>query len=66
MYGIGNMIPLHATLSIGQSLAPDYFSPGYSVMHGKKVSSLWAIAFWQNAAIRYEREDIGAPWIRIT
>lgn len=52
--------PLHTTLS---TLPPDYFSPGTSIMHGKIVCSLWAIAYWRGQSYRFERTELGAPWV---
>lgn len=53
------MTPLHA---ISITLPPDYFSPGTTMMHGKLVGSLWAIAYWEGQSYRFEREKLGAIW----
>ncbi len=52
--------PLHAA-PIGARLAPDYFSPGTSLrLDGSVYCSLWAEAYWQGQAYRYERAALGA------
>lgn len=56
-------VPAHAA-PVGNELAPDYFSPGTSQMHGKLVCSLWAIAYHAGNEYRYERERHGTPWRR--
>ena len=58
------MIPAHVA-PIGTELSPDYFSPGTSVMHGKEVGSLWAIAYFNGLTFRYGRQKLGAAWIRV-
>ncbi len=58
--------PIHATISIGQSVDPTYFSPGYTVMHGRAIGSPWVIAYWASKAIRFERAAIGQPWVRVS
>lgn len=53
--------PLHVT---SLTLPPDYFSPGVSIMHGKPCFSKWAIAYWHGREFRFERTDLGQPWVR--
>ncbi len=60
------MTPLHATLPVGDSLSPDYFSPGTYVMNDQIVGSPWAIAYWAGQSFRYERAQLGAPWVRVS
>lgn len=55
--------PAHAA-PIGTQLPHDYFCPGTSIMHGKLCFSAWAVAFWQGQEFRYERTNVGQPWIR--
>lgn len=57
------MTPLHATLSIGESLPADYFSPGTTLIRGAQVGSPWVIAYWQGQSYRFERAALGAPWV---
>lgn len=59
------MTPLHAILSPGRSLPADYFAPGTSMMNGKIICSLWAIAFWRGESFRYERIALGENWVRV-
>ena len=70
-------MPLHASTLIGQALPPIYFNPGHLPTHVKvkggviiKVRDhpdccLWAIAYYQGHAYRYERAAYGEPWVRI-
>ncbi len=60
------MTPLHAILPVGDSLSPDYFSPGTYTVGGLTLGSPWAVAFYQGRQYRYERAVLGAPWIRVS
>lgn len=55
-------MPPHATLTIGQSLPPDYFSPGSYSFKGVEIGSPWAIAYWRDWQYWFEREGLGKPW----
>ena len=57
------MIPKHVG-EIGNILEANYFSPGIAIIHGKPWGSLWAIAYWDGKEYRYERSDLGQPWVR--
>lgn len=59
-------VPLHSTLSIGQTLAPDYFSPGTVVIRGAQVGSPWVIAYYAGSSYRFEREGLGHPWTLVS
>lgn len=58
-------IPPHAG-DIGTRLDPYYFSPGTIKVLGERVGSLWAIGYWQGKEYRYEREKLGAEWVRVS
>ena len=60
------MIPLHAIAAIGGALSPDYFSPGTYEVGGQITGSPWAIAYWHGVQYRYERNKLGAPWVRVS
>ena len=55
----------HRTCGIGESLPVEYFSPGTSIINGKPCSSLWAEIPHNGEWLRFERSEIGAPWIRV-
>jgi len=55
----------HSDCDLGDELPPDYFSPGYSIMHGKPAFSTWAEIPHDGAYLRFERTDLGAPWVRV-
>lgn len=57
--------PLHAIIPVGDSLAHDYFSPGSYKFNGKTIGSLWAIAYYNGESYRFERAQLGEPWVRV-
>lgn len=56
--------PLHVA-PIGAKLPPSYFNPGTVLMHGKIEFSKWAIAYFNGAEFRFERETLGGEWVRV-
>ncbi len=58
------MIPEHAA-EIGHSLPPLYFNPGSYEFQGKLTGSTWVEAFFAGKTYRYERADLGLPWVRV-
>lgn len=57
-------VPAHVA-PVGHTLAPDYFSPGTTVMNGRVIGSSWAIAYYAGHEYRYERAGLGLPWVRV-
>lgn len=55
----------HQACKIGEFLPADYFSPGASVINGQPYSSLWAEIPHGGEWLRFERNKIGDPWVRV-
>lgn len=60
------LMPIHASLPVGESLPPDYFSPGTYVFGGLEQGSPWAVAYFAGQSYRYERAGLGEPWVRVS
>lgn len=55
----------HNDCDLGDQLPPDYYRPGSSIMHGKTVYSEWVEQPVPGGWMRFERESLGAPWVRV-
>lgn len=58
------MIPIHATLTLGDSLPPDHFSPGGGDKPARHVTAYWGGKTVETATrYHFERAGLGAPWV---